>query len=70
MYVLVVGKIQSEMQAFVADESIARFCTEVYTEANPSNFKKVRMHLTNSKINENGKSFIDVSTVDDLFKVN
>ena len=57
IYVVISGRLESEMTAFVADEGIARFCTEKYEGASADNFRNDYMHLTNYAINKNSENF-------------
>ena len=55
IYVIVTGT--SELQAFVADEGLARFCTTKFTKPTTQNFKDQYMHLTNYSLNKGILSF-------------
>lgn len=52
VYVIVSGNKDGEMTAFLADEGLARFCTEKYKQPNRDNFKNSYMHLTNYSVNK------------------
>ena len=52
IYVVVTGINEGQMHAFVADEGLARFCTQKYKKPTKDNFKKVFMHLTNYSLNK------------------
>lgn len=52
------GAQGSEMQAFIADEGLARFCTEKYEKPTKDNFKNDYMHLTNYSINKASPNYV------------
>ena len=52
IYVVVTGINEGNIHAFIADEGLARFCTQKYQKPTPANFKKVFMHLTNYSLNK------------------
>jgi len=60
VYVAIVGTgIHGQpMHAFVADEGLARFCTEKYKKPTKENFKNDFMHLTNYSINKTSDNYI------------
>ena len=58
LYVIITGINEGNMQAFLCDEAIVRFCTDEYEKAAPSNFKNLYQHLTNYSINKGSKNFI------------
>jgi hypothetical protein len=60
IYVTLVGSGQddNEMHAFVADEGLARFCTEKYEKPTKDNFRNDFMHLTNYSINKASENYI------------
>ena len=70
IYVLITGRIPSEMQAFVADEGVTRFCTEKYFNAGPENLNNVFMHITNFSINRYSKNYVDCAKVYDILQPN
>ena len=47
-----------KMHAFVAQEGLARFCTEVYEKPTKENLKNNFMHLTNYSINKNSEKYV------------
>lgn len=70
VYVIVTGKTEGKMNAFLADEAIARFCTVVYKEATSENINNKYMHITNYNINKFSKNCIDEEGVEDVLKPN
>mmetsp|Transcript_6295 Transcript_6295/g.4497 ORF Transcript_6295/g.4497 Transcript_6295/m.4497 type:complete len:123 (+) Transcript_6295:422-790(+) len=60
VYVLVVG--HENMQAFVCDEGLARFCTAKYEAPNKTNYKKSYMHLTNYSINKMSEDYVQATS--------
>lgn len=50
IYVIITGKTEGRMHIFLADDGIARFCTDQYESPQPSNFDNHYMHLTNFNI--------------------
>ena len=70
LYVIITGINEGNMQAFLCDEAIVRFCTDEYEKATPSNFKNLYQHLTNYSINKGSKNFIEDVTVSDILKTN
>ena len=58
------------MHAYLAEEGLARFCTEPYQKPSNENMSKTFMHLTNYSINKAGHNWIDESEVDDMLKPN
>jgi len=61
VYVVVTGINEEEdgMHAFLADEGLARFCTQKYQIPNRENFKKEFMHLTNYSVNKVSKDYVE-----------
>jgi len=57
VYVIISGINEGEVQAFIADEGLARFCTEEYQKPTKDNFKKAFMHLTNYSLNKLSEDF-------------
>ena len=55
LYVLVVG--YDPVEAYLADEGLARLCTENYKQPNPANMKNMFMHLTNFSLNKNSDNY-------------
>ena len=55
---------------FLADDGIARFCTETYETAAPNNLNNIYMHITNFNINKHSKKCVDDSTVQDILNPN
>lgn len=47
------------MHAFLADEGLARFCTEKYNKPTKANFKKTYMHLTNYSLNKHSDDYVE-----------
>ena len=70
IYVIITGRNEKEMQVFLADDGIARFCSEIYENAAPENLKNIYMHVTNFNINKYSKKCVDDSTVKDVLKPN
>jgi hypothetical protein len=46
------------IQAFLCDEGLARFCTELYEEPSLTNFDSKAMHLTNYSINKETANYV------------
>lgn len=59
IYVAVTGINDGDIHAYIADEGLARFCTERYENPTNANFKKVYMHLTNYSLNKMGDNYIE-----------
>ena len=57
VYVMVTGTKDGEITAFLADEGLARFCTQKYKRPMRDNFKNIYMHLTNYAINKDNEAF-------------
>ena len=55
LYVLVKGF--DPMEAYLADEGLARLCTEPYRQPNAANMKNMFMHLTNFSLNKNSENY-------------
>jgi len=70
VYVIVAGNKDGEMTAFLADEGLARFCTEKYKQPTRDNFKNSYMHLTNYSVNKLSNDFIDETDVKDILEPN
>ena len=47
------------MHAFVADEGLARFCTEQYQAPTKDNYSKAYMHLTNYSLNKMSEEYVE-----------
>ena len=45
------------MEAYLADEGLARLCTEPYRQPNLGNMKNMFMHLTNFSLNKNSDNY-------------
>jgi tubulin polyglutamylase TTLL6/13 len=60
VYVVVVGI--DPIEAFVADEGLARFCTVKYKKPIRSNFSKKFMHLTNYAVNKNSDNYVRIKS--------
>ena len=58
IYVVVTGINEGQMHAFIADEGLARFCTETYEQPNKDNFSKAYMHLTNYSLNKDSEEYV------------
>lgn len=58
------------MQAYLADEGLARFCTLPYEKPNRENMKQMFMHLTNYSLNKNSDTFQQEMEVDDIYSPN
>lgn len=61
VYVVITGINEDEIHAFIADEGLARFCTEKYERPTPQNLKHSYMHLTNYSLNKHNEEFIKES---------
>jgi len=70
VYVVVSGIKDGEITAFLADEGLARFCTERYNKPSRENYKNIYMHLTNYSVNKESKDFIDERYVKDILEPN
>lgn len=70
LYVLSTGINEGNMQAFLHDEGLVRFCTEEYQKAETANFRHVFKHLTNSSINKHSKNYVDDVAADKIFEPN
>lgn len=55
LYVLVKG--YDPVEAYLADEGLARLCTENYRQPTQSNMKNMFMHLTNFSLNKNSENY-------------
>jgi len=58
------------MHAFIADEGLARFCTEKYKKPTRENFKKVFMHLTNYSLNKMSDEYVKEEDVANILEPN
>jgi hypothetical protein len=58
IYVAVMGINKDNMNAFIADEGLARFCTEKYKVPTKENMKHAYMHLTNYSLNKMNKEYV------------
>lgn len=70
LYVVVTGLNDGEMHGFLADEGLARFCTEKYVKPSKDNFRKAYMHLTNYSVNKSAANWVDESEVEDILAPN
>ena len=70
IYVVVTGIEDGRMHAFLADEGLARFCTEKYSKPTKDNFRKLYMHLTNYSLNKLSDNYIEDTSVEDILKPN
>lgn len=55
LYVLVKG--YDPVEAYLADEGLARLCTEPYRQPTVNNMKNMFMHLTNFSLNKNSENY-------------
>ena len=67
---MITGINEGKVHAFLADEGIARFCTEKYTPAQPGNMTNYFMHLTNIGINKYSRNYIEDTYLQDIFSPN
>ena len=67
---MVTGMNEGKMHAFIADEGLARFCTELYSKPTKANFKKAFMHMTNYSLNKHSTDFVEDYMVDDILNPN
>lgn len=67
---VVTGLNEGKIHAFLADEGLARFCTEPYQKPSKDNLSKVYMHLTNYSLNKIADNFIDETDVEDIMEPN
>ena len=58
VYVVITGINEGDLHAFIADEGLARFCTEKYEKPTRENLKKSYMHLTNYSLNKMSEEYI------------
>ncbi len=56
LYVLVTSV--NPLEAFLAKEGLARFCTEPYRPPDAQNLRKAFMHLTNYAVNKGSENFV------------
>lgn len=56
IYVVIKGIEQIE--AYLCDEGLARFCTSNYRKPDHQNIKNLYMHLTNFSLNKNSDKFV------------
>lgn len=70
IYIMVTGIKEGKLHAFMADEGLARFCTELYCKPTQSNFKKMYMHMTNYSLNKHSEDYIEDYKVDDILNPN
>lgn len=70
VYVVITGIKEGHFQAFLADEGLARFCTEKYQKPTKANFKKIFMHLTNYSVNKTSDEYVQEEEVDDILEPN
>jgi hypothetical protein len=47
------------VRAYLADEGLARLCTEDYKQPNPQNMKNMFSHLTNFSLNKESDKYIE-----------
>ena len=55
LYVLVTGF--DPVNAYLADEGLARLCTDNYRQPTVNNMKNMFMHLTNFSLNKNSENY-------------
>lgn len=55
LYVLVKG--YDPVEAYLADEGLARLCTDNYKQPTANNMKNMFMHLTNFSLNKNSENY-------------
>jgi hypothetical protein len=60
VYVVVVSI--DPIEAYIADEGLARFCTVKYKKPVRSNFAKKFMHLTNYAVNKNSENYVRIKS--------
>lgn len=70
VYIIVYGTKDGEIVSYLADEGLARFCTQPYKKPTRDNFKNVFMHLTNYAVNKSADGFIDEAQVKDILAPN
>lgn len=70
IYVIVTGINEGDMHAFIADEGLARFCTEKYQKPTKENFKKIYMHLTNYSLNKMSDDYVKEEDVPNILEPN
>lgn len=70
VYVVITGTEDGEIAAFLADEGLARFCTQKYVKPTRANFKNIYMHLTNYAVNKTAEGFVDETEVTDILEPN
>ena len=58
IYVVATGFEDGNIHAFVADEGLARFCTEQYEKPTTENYHKFFMHLTNYSLNKGSENYV------------
>ena len=58
IYVVATGFEDGNIHAFVADEGLARFCTEPYERPTDKNYHKYYMHLTNYTLNVGSDNYV------------
>lgn len=56
LYVMIKGF--DPIEAYLADEGLARLCTENYRQPTKENMKNMFMHLTNFSLNKNSDNFV------------
>ena len=58
LFVVVTGIEDGDIHAFLADEGMARFCTEPYQKPAKSNTSNKFMHITSPAINMSSPSYV------------
>lgn len=70
IYVPLIGT-GSDLHAFVADEGLARFCTEQYKKPTTQNLKNQYMHLTNYSLNKMSDKYVhEPSSESEIMEIN
>ena len=70
IYVVVTGFEDGNVHAFIADEGLARFCTEPYEQPTNENFHKFYMHLTNYSLNKASDGYVPESKYQNIYQPN
>ena len=70
IYVVITGVKDGEVEGYLCDEGLARFCTVKYKKPVLTNFKKVHMHLTNYALNKTSDYFVNEEDVTDIMAPN
>ena len=70
IYVIATGFADGNIHAFIADEGLARFCTEPYERPTENNFHKYYMHLTNYSLNVGSDKYISEDDIENINEPN